>query len=93
MKGTNPPRNVPTTGISWDKMPAEIPKATGEGKPIRANEIVKTTLANIAKITLATIKPPALETPIVHTLSIASEYLLSRESFNFSLHCSPSDIK
>ena len=36
-----------------------------------AKAIVKTILAKIAKITLATINPPAFETPIVHTWSIA----------------------
>ena len=53
---------MPTTGISCDRIPAEIPNATGEGNPIRANEIVKTILAKIANMTLATINPPAFET-------------------------------
>ena len=91
--GTIPPKNVPTTGINWERIPADIPNATGEGKPIRAKAIVNTILAKIAKITLATINPPAFETPIVQTWSIAFEYLSSRDSFKFILQCSPSYIK
>ena len=34
MNGTSPPKNVPTTGISCDNIPAATPKASGEGKPI-----------------------------------------------------------
>ena len=67
IKGTNPPRNVPTTGINCDNIPAATPKAIGEGRPIIKNDTDKTTLANTPSMTLATINPPALETPIVHT--------------------------
>ena len=67
MNGTSPPKNVPTTGISCDNIPAATPKASGEGKPIIKKDKDKTILAKTPNITLATIKPPALETPIVHT--------------------------
>ena len=67
MKGTNPPRNVPTTGISCDSMPADTPSAIGEGNPIKKKAIDKTVLANIPRISFATINPPAFETPIVQT--------------------------
>ena len=34
MKGTRPPKKVPTTGINWDNIPAETPSAIGDGSPI-----------------------------------------------------------
>ena len=68
--GTIPPRKVPITGINCDRTPAAIPNATAEGKPMIRNEIVKTILAKIPRITLAAINPPALDTPIVQTLSL-----------------------
>ena len=53
--------------INCDNIPAATPKAIGEGKPINKNETDKTMLARTPKITFATIKPPALDTPILHT--------------------------
>ena len=85
MNGTKPPKNVPTTGINCDKIPAATPKAIGDGKPINKNETDKTILAKTPNITFATIKPPALETPILHTWSIEVDMLLGSDSFNLIL--------
>ena len=67
INGTKPPKKVPTTGINCDKIPAATPKAIGDGKPISKNETDKTILAKEPTITYATMKPPALDTPILHT--------------------------
>ena len=53
----------------------------------------KTKLANIPKINFATIKPPAFETPIVHTWSIELDTFPGNDSLSFTLHPSPSLIK
>ena len=67
MKGTRPPKKVPTTGINCDKIPAETPSAIGDGKPINKKATYKTILAKTPNMNLATMNPPALDTPIVHT--------------------------
>ncbi len=92
MKGTSPPRKVPTTGINCDNTPAETPSAIGEGSPINKKDTDKTKLANIPKINFATIKPPAFETPIVHTWSIELDTFPGNDSLSFTLHPSPSLI-
>ena len=65
----------------------------GDGKPININETDKTILAKTPKTTFATMKPPALDTPILHTWSIEEDTLLGNDSFNLTLHPSPSLIK
>src|SRR6056300_916701 len=93
IKGTNPPKKVPTTGISCDKTPAETPSAIGEGNPINKKARDKTMLANIPSINFATINPPAFETPIVQTWSIEFDKFSGSDSLSFILQPSPSLIK
>ena len=69
-KGTKPPMNVPTTGINCERIPADTPKAIGEGSPIKRKETERIKLAKIPNINFASIKPAAFETPTFQTSSV-----------------------
>ena len=74
-------------------MPAEKPRAIGDGRPIRRKARERTTLARIPKINFATIKPAAFDTPTFQTSSIIFQNECERLFLNAALHLFPSLIK
>ena len=92
-KGTKPPINVPTTGISWERIPAATPNAIADGRPTNRKPIDNTKLAKTPRINFATVKPAAFDTPTFQTSSIIFQNELDKLFLNAALHLFPSLIK
>ena len=85
--------NVPTTGISCERMPADTPKAIGEGNPIKRKATERIKLAKMPNINFATIKPAAFETPTFQTSSMIFQKEWERLFLRAERHLFPSLIK